>query len=384
MNSRLGTYVPIKIPGESYKAYIPALLPPDPPVQLEKHSGLLEQAATALAELNQITRTIPNLSLFTYMFVRKEALISSQIEGTQSSFSDLILFENNQQPNVVLEDIEEVSSYVKSINYGLNRIHDGFPLSLRLLREMHAILLATGRGANRLPGEFRKTQNWIGGTRPGNALFVPPSIHYLNDCVSNFESFLHDSSLPVLVKAAIAHVQFETIHPFLDGNGRVGRLLVTLLLMMDGLLEQPVLYLSLYLKENRNIYYQLLQEVRTKGAWEEWVEFFLMGILYSSKQAIRATEDINGLFKKDSEVISSMGRIKFSCEKTLEHLKKVPQVFAILLAKEMNMSVPTARNVLNSMVKMGIVDEVTGKKRDKIYLYRKYLNLLEKGTKPLN
>ena len=298
MNKRIGKYIIQKSSGESYSVYIPAKLPPEPVIELEILYPLLEKATLALAELNSINKTIPNTALFIYMYVRKEALLSSQIEGTQSSFSDLMLFEHNQKPEVSIEDVEEVSNYVKAINYGVERLKDDFPLSLRLLKEIHAILLSGCRGSIQMPGEFRRSQNWIGGTRPGNALFVPPSIDYLSDCLSDFEKFLHDKSLPVLIKAGLAHVQFETIHPFLDGNGRLGRLLITLILCANQMLDEPILYLSLYLKQNRNTYYELLQEVRESGTWETWLEFFLIGVYKSSKQAIQTAKDINNLLRK--------------------------------------------------------------------------------------
>ena len=382
MKSRIGTHITKKVAGESYKAYIPALLPPDPPITIDKLSGLLEKAAVNLAKLNQMAKNIPNTPLFMYMYVRKEALLSSQIEGTQSSFSDLILFEHDQMPTVSIEDVEEVSNYVKALKHGLKRINGDFPLSLRLLREIHSILLSGGRGSNKLPGEFRASQNWIGGTRPGNALFVPPPVEHLQDCLANFEQFLHNDTLPILIKAAIAHVQFETIHPFLDGNGRLGRLLITLLLVEGGLLDEPILYLSLYLKQNRSTYYDLLQEVRTHGTWETWIEFFLTAVLHSSKQAIKTAIDVNTLFEEDNKKIESLGRAKFSCQKVLEHLKQLPQMSVPLLAKELNISAPTARSSLNHMVELNILHEDTGKQRDKVYVYKKYLEILEYGAEP--
>lgn len=226
MNSRIGTYITQKTPGESYQAYLPPKLPLEPPVDLFQLYPHLEKATLALAELNSIHKTLPNTALFIYMYVRKEALLSSQIEGTQSSFSDLMLFEHHQKPEVSLEDVEEVSNYVKAIQYGFQRLKEGFPLSFRLLKEIHGVLLSGGRGCTQLPGEIKRSQNWIGGTRPGNALFVPPPAEHLGDYLSNFEHFLHDERFPVLIKAGIAHVQFETIHPFLDGNGRLRRALI--------------------------------------------------------------------------------------------------------------------------------------------------------------
>lgn len=380
MNQRVGTYILQKVAGESYKAYVPPKLPPLPPVDLAKLYPKLEKATLALAELNSIHKTIPNTALFIYMYVRKEALLSSQIEGTQSSFSDLMLFEHHQKTEVSLEDVEEVSNYVKAIHYGLNRLRSDFPLSLRLLKEIHGVLLSGGRGSRHLPGEFRTSQNWIGGTRPGNALFVPPPVDHLTQCLRDFENFLHDESLPVLIKAGLAHVQFESIHPFLDGNGRLGRLLITLLLCINGMLDEPILYLSLYLKGNRHTYYKLLQEVREYGTWETWLEFFLTGVYQSSKQAIQTAQQINKLFEVDLEKISYLGRARFSCEQTMEYMKRLPQVTVPLLAKELKMSAPTARSALGHMTSIGILEEMSGKKRDKVYVYRKYLNILEEGV----
>lgn len=384
MNQRIGTYITKKVTKESYKAYVPPKLPPKPPIDLVKLYPNLEKAGLALAELNSIHKTIPNTSLFIYMYVRKEALLSSQIEGTQSSFSDLMLFEHHQKPEVSLEDVEEVSNYVKALQYGLGRLKDNFPLSLRLLKEIHGVMLSGSRGSSKLPGEFRRSQNWIGGTRPGNALFVPPPVEVLDQCLSDFENFLHNENLPALIKAGLAHVQFETIHPFLEGNGRLGRLLITLLLCTCNMLDEPILYLSLYLKQNRHIYYELLQEVRIHGTWETWLEFFLKAVYTSAKQAIQTAQQINDLFKKDLEKISKLGRARFSCEQTLEYMKRLPQVTAPLLAKELQMSSPTARSALNHITSIGILEEISGKKRDKIYVYRKYLDILEDGAEPFS
>lgn len=384
MNQRIGRYITKKITEESYKAYVPPKLPSEPSLDLTRLYPHLEKAMLALAELNSIHKIIPNTSLFIYMYVRKEALLSSQIEGTQSSFSDLMLFEHHQKPEVSLEDVEEVCNYVKAMSYGLQRLKEEFPLSLRLLKEIHAVLLSGGRGSSKLPGEFRRSQNWIGGTRPGNALFNPPPVDHLDQCLNDFENFLHDESLPILIKAGLAHVQFETIHPFLDGNGRIGRLLITLLLCANSMLDEPILYMSLYLKQNRYTYYELLQEVRTNGTWETWLEFFLQGVYASAKQAIKTAQQINTLFEQDLQKISTLGRAKFSCEQTLEYMKRLPQVTVPLLAQELRMTAPTARSALNQMVSIGVLIEASGKKRDKVYVYRKYLDILEEGAAPFS
>lgn len=378
----VGKFISQNIGGESYKAYIPKKLPPEPPVDLTSLYPALERATQALTELNSMSKAIPNTSLFVYMYVRKEALLSSQIEGTQSSFSDLMLFEHNQKTEVSLDDVEEVSNYVKAINYGLERLKADFPLSLHLLREIHGVLLSGGRGSGKLPGEFRRSQNWIGGTRPGNALYVPPTVEYLDKCLSDFENFLHDTTLSVLIKAALAHVQFETIHPFLDGNGRLGRLLITLLLCEYGMLDEPVLYLSLYIKQNRHDYYNLLQEVRINGTWETWIEFFLEGVYVSAKQALQTAIEINSLFTDDLAKIKTLGRARFTCEQTLEYLKRLPKVSVPHLANALGLSAPTVRSSLNHMIHLGILEEVTAMKRDKVYVYKRYLSILEEGAEP--
>ena len=379
MKKRIGNYIIKKIPGESYKCYIPPLLPFTPKIDLGQFYTQLEKANLVLSELNQVSKFIPNVTLFIYMNVRKEALLSSQIEGTQSSFSDLILFENKQKTEIDIDDVKEVSNYVKAMNHGLKRLASGFPLSLRLFKEIHKILLSGSRGGNKLAGEFRNSQNWIGGTRPGNALFVPPPPENLLDCLSNLEKFIHEDGSPLLIKAAIAHLQFETIHPFLDGNGRLGRILIGLILVDGKIIDEPILYLSLYLKKNRQKYYDLLQEVRNRGNWEVWIEFFLQGIVESGKDAIKSAKDINNLFTKDLAKIANLGRVRFSCQMIFEYLKMLPQVTVPLVAKKLKMSAPTARSALIKMVEVGILKEISGKKRDRIYVYRKYLDILEEG-----
>lgn len=383
MNKRLGIYITKKEAGEVYKAYVPPILPPNPSIDLEKIYEPLEKATLALAELNAISKSIPNPSLFIYMYVRKEALLSSQIEGTQSSFSDLMLFEHDQKTSVSIDDVEEVSNYVKAVMYALQRVKSGLPISLRLIKEAHRILLSGTRGSRKSPGQFRRLQNWIGGTKPSNALFVPPPVEMLNDCLANLEKFIHDKTLPVLVKAGLVHAQFETIHPFLDGNGRIGRLLIILLLCDGGLLSEPILYLSLYLKQHRQVYYSLLQEVRTDGSWETWLEFFLKGVASSSKQAVATINDINDLFFRDQKKIATLGRARYSGEKIFEYLKLLPQVTVPFLAKEIEMSQPTVRSALNHMVSLDILEVVDTKKRNKVYVYKEYFSLLEKGTDPI-
>src|ERR1700736_5610014 len=291
-HSRLGTYVSTTTAGETVKDFLPQPLSPGPPVDLSGLYQQLDRANQALGRLDCLTTLLPDTRLFLYLYVRKEALLSSQIEGTKSSFSDLLLFENEAVPGVPIDDVEEVSNYVAAVQHGLRRIKGGFPLSLRLIREIHAILLRGARGANKTPGEFRRSQNWIGGSRPGNAAFVPPPAYRMMECLDRFEHFLQDEkyNLPVLVEAGLIHVQFETIHPFLDGNGRLGRLLITLLLCAEGILQEPLLYLSLYFKQHREGYYDLLQRVRTEGDWESWLHFFLTGVYETANQAFTTSD----------------------------------------------------------------------------------------------
>lgn len=250
-NQGLGRYVVNSYGNEPVRAFVPTPLPPVPPVRLDGLQQRLEQANQALGRLDGLASILPDLSLFIYTYVRKEAVLSSQIEGTQSSLSDLLMFENDEAPGVPISDVQEVSNYVAAMNHGLQRLRGGFPLSLRLIREIHQILLSGGRGSGKQPGEFRTSQNWIGGTRPGNAAFVPPPPDMVPDCMGKLELFFHEErpDLPLLIKAGLVHVQFETIHPFLDGNGRLGRLLITFLLCAQDVIREPILYLSLYFKK---------------------------------------------------------------------------------------------------------------------------------------
>lgn len=383
--TRLGSFIETSAVGETVRAFLPPPLPPDRPVDLASMVKLLDKATSALGRLDGVTAILPAPPLFIFMYVRKEALLSSQIEGTQSSLSDLLLFENDEHPLVPLDDVEEVSSYVKALNYGLERLRGGFPLSLRLIRDIHEVLLRTGRGSSKQPGEFRRSQNWIGGTRPGNAMFVPPPPERVIDCLGDMEAFLHASSpqLPLLVKAALVHVQFETIHPFLDGNGRLGRLLITFLLCAEGALREPIFYLSLYFKANRQKYYELLQGVRENGDWEAWVAFFLTGVIETANQATDTARRLLELFERDRHRISGLGRPTSSALRVHELLQRRPLISAQAGAKELQLSEPTVQKSLNHLADLDIVREVTGKKRRRIYSYDAYLQLLNEGTAPL-
>src|SRR6185437_3697027 len=298
---------------EKVQAFIPKPLPPAPPLNIG--ADLREQldgALLALGRLDSVTTLLPDTRLFLYMYIRKEAVLSSQIEGTQSSLSDLLLFEADEAPGVPLDDVGEVSNYVAAMDHGLQRIRGNFPLSNRLIREIHGILLGSGRGSTKEPGEFRRSQNWIGGTRPGNAAFVPPPAGTVADCMGQRELWLHDQTpsgrTPPLLKAALAHVQFETIHPFLDGNGRVGRLLITLLLCVEGVLSEPLLYLSLYFKEHRPEYYALLDSVRRDGNWEAWLSFFTRGVRETAAAAVGTAQRLVQRAQTDAQSIQAIKR----------------------------------------------------------------------------
>lgn len=388
MGDPSGTYILTSSVGEEVRAFVPDPLPPSPELDLTSDDrDLIERANRALGRLDGVTTLLPDTQLFLYLYVRKEAVLSSQIEGTQSSMSDLLLYENEEVPGVPMDDVVEVSNYVAALNHGLERLEEGFPLSLRLIREIHGILLREGRGSEKDPGEFRRTQNWFGGDRPGNATHVPPPPHKVMDCMGPLEKFLHDDPvrMPTLLKAGLAHVQFETIHPFLDGNGRVGRLLITLLLCEEGALSEPILYLSLYLKTHRDRYYALLQKVREDGAWEEWLRFFLQGVQETSNQAFDAARSILELFKSDRSTIrDNLGQAADSSLRVHEHLQENPIVTTARVNDAMAISRPTITSALDNLQELGIVREMTGKDRYRVYAYDDYLNILDEGTEPLS
>lgn len=384
-SARIGRYV--KGPsagGEGYKAYVPAPLPFQPPVDMEGLYPLLDKANTAIGRLDGMSMVLPDPSLFLYMYVRKEAVLSSQIEGTQSSLSDLLLFEMQEVPGAPVDDAAEVSSYVSALDYGMARLKE-LPLSLRLMREIHAVLMDNARGGDKAPGEFRTSQNWIGGTRPGNAKFVPPPHEHLMECLDNFEKFLHDESIkyPALIKAAIAHVQFETIHPFLDGNGRLGRLLITFILCTEGILKEPLLYLSLYLKANRDTYYDHLQSVRETGDWESWLEFFLTGVIETATQATETAQAVLHLFEEDHARIKSSGKSTAGILTIHTWLQRHPISNTTRIKDECHVSLPTVLRTMTTLEELGIVKEVTGKERHKVFVYHRYLDILNQGTEPL-
>jgi Fic family protein len=380
-----GQYVVTHVAGEAVQAYVPAPLPPHPAVDLARLHGRIDRADHAVGRLDGLSSMVPDANLLLYSYVRKEAVLSSQIEGTQSSLFELLLFENRATPGAPIDDVAEVSNYVAAMRHGLRRLRGGFPLSLRLLRGMHAVLLKGGRGSNQTPGEFRRSQNWIGGTRPGNAVFVPPPPDRLMECLDPFEKFLHDESesLPLLVQLGLIHVQFESIHPFLDGNGRLGRLLITLLLCEKKALRQPLLYLSLYFKTHRAYYYELLQKVRTQGAWEEWLAFFLEGIETTAGDVTQAIKRSIALFAADRKKIVVLGRASSSALRVQEYMQKRPIASIGSMSKALKLSVPTVTAALQHLADIGIVREITGGRRNRVFSYPRYLAMLEAGTEPI-
>lgn len=366
---------------DGFSAFIPARLPPVPPLELTGElRDLLEHASISLGRLDGVSASLDPDRLL-YIYVRKEAVLSSQIEGTQSTLSDLLQFEAGGAPGMPLDDIREVSRYVGALHHGFELLRRGLPVSLRLLRELHRVLMHEGRGSARAPGDFRRSQNWIGGSRPGNARFVPPPPHEMMIALDNLERFIHDQPerTPPLLKAGLAHAQFETIHPFLDGNGRVGRLLVTLLLCAEGALAQPFLYLSLYFKENRAEYYDLLQRVRTHGDWEAWMRFFLTGVAEVSAQATATTRGLLALFENDRNRIM-LRRGSGSVLTMFEYLRGRVITSIPRAAKDLMLTQPTVTTALRRLEEMEIVREISGRPRSRVYVYQAQLELLNQGV----
>ncbi len=378
-----GEFVVKQTGDEVVRAFVPLPLPPKPPLSIDYSlREAIDQALLSLGRLDSIATLLPDIDLFLYMYIRKEAVLSSQIEGTQTSLSDLLLFELKEAPGVPLDDIVEVSNYVAAMNHGLKRLSEGFPLSNRLIRDVHGILLSRGRGSDKSPGEFRCDQNWIGGTRPGNAIYVPPPPERVAEGMSALEKFLHDipERTPILVKAALSHVQFETIHPFSDGNGRIGRLLITLLLCHEGVLRQPLLYLSLYFKQHRPQYFDLLMKVRQEGDWEGWLRFFVDGVREMAEGAVATARRLNDMVEEDRRRIRDLGRKASSALRIHEVLQGRPIAHIPFLSNKTKISTPTVTSVLDALQKIGIVKEITGRKRNRLYTYEKCLDILRQGT----
>lgn len=378
-----GRYDILKLGGEEVRAFIPNKLPLKQPLQIDAElARKLDNALVSLGRLDSISEILPDSSLFLYMYVRKEAVLSSMIEGTQSSISDLLVYELEGIPGVPIDDAMEVSNYVKALEYGVKRIDEGFPVSSRLFKEIHNILLSKGRGSTKEPGQYRTSQNWIGGTRPGNAVFVPPPPNMVESCMGNLEKFIHDmkSVTPVLLKAAISHVQFETIHPFLDGNGRLGRLLISLLLYENKVLQKPLLYLSLYFKIHRQTYYEHLTNVRINGDWEKWIDFFADAVIHTSNQAVNTAKNLIALINDHEAKVNSMGRASSTALVVYRCFVKQPVLNANAIQTQTSLNAATIHSSLENLIKLGILEEVSQKKRNKIFAYKEYINILNEGT----
>lgn len=362
---------------ERVRAFIPAALPPVPPLVIDAPlASALVEAGIALGRLDSLD-LMPETNLFLYQYIRKEAVLSSRIEGTQSTLDDLLAFEDEDVPGVPLDDVAEVSNYVAAMEHGQRRLGEGFPLSARLLREVHAVLLRSGRGQGKEPGEFKRTQNWIGGTRPGNAAFVPTPPHETGRCIGELEQFIHaQEGLHVLLRAGLAHVQFETIHPFLDGNGRIGRMLVTLMLLDAGVLKAPTLYLSLFLKTFREEYYRLLQLVREHGAWEEWLAFFLEGVRLTAMDAVQAAERVKAVYQADRERIRASRKATLAVLSTHDAMLTRQMASPKRLVSLTGLTLPTVLSALRSLQDLGIVQETTGRQRNTRYAYKATARIL--------
>jgi len=374
-----GRYVSVSTAGEPFEAFVPAPLPPQPPlVWSPALRRRFDAALVALGRLDAVTALLPNAALLLYSFVRKEAVLSSQIEGTQSSLADLLLYEIDEQPGVPVEDAREVSRCVAALERGLKKLRGGLPLCTRLLCEMHKVLLTHPGGRGKTPGEVRRTQVWIGGTRPGNAAFVPPPAAAVPDCLRQFERFLDDEPEPTppLIKAALAHVQFETIHPFLDGNGRIGRLLIVLQLVADGVLREPMLYPSLFFKTHRALYYDLLNGVRLRGDWERWLDFFAEGIEVSATQAVATANALLALVNADRDRIAGLGRATASALKVHQALQRQPIATSAALVRATGLTAATVNKSLAHLQGIGIVAEVTNRQRGRVFSYHRYVGEL--------
>jgi Fic family protein len=384
MTRSTGRYEHSLAGSEWVSAFVPFPLPPrEPPIAIDGRTGeKLREAERALARLDLAGAMVPSLDWFLYAFVRKEAVISSQIEGTQATLIDLLAFE--AEPEAAADaEVEEVCNFIEALNYARAELarSDGLPLSMRLLHEAHRRLMRGARGANKQPGEVRRSQNWIGGRRPGNAVFVPPPPQLLPDLLGDLESYLHaDDGLPPLVRAGLAHVQFETIHPYLDGNGRIGRLLIALLLEHWRLLRVPLLYLSLFFKRHREDYYRRLDAVRTEGDWEGWIAFFLDGVTTVADEATASARELFALVTEDRARVLAQDTSSVSAARLFELLPKHPIVTVGATMALIGTSKPTATRAIETLVGAGVLVETTGRKRDRRFVYQGYIDRLRVGT----
>jgi Fic family protein len=387
-----GSYERTKVGGEDVFAFVPLALPPaNPPLEITPTlERRLRAAEEALIRLELAGEMVPSLDWFIYAFVRKEAVVSSQIEGTQATLVDLLTFEAQGDATDKADavdpptaDVEEICNYLEALSYSRTELANprGLPLSMRLLNETHQRLMRGVRGAEKLPGEVRRSQNWIGGSRPGNAMYVPPPPQALGEVLGAFEKYLHaDDTLPPLVRAGLMHVQFETIHPYLDGNGRIGRLLVTLLLDHWKLLTKPLLYLSLFFKRHREDYYRRLNAVRVDGDWEGWLDFFLDGVATIADEAVVSARDLFALVAEDRARVLSNEGVSIGALRLFELLPRHPIVTVASAMKMLDTTKPTAGRAVDLLVGAGVLVEMTGKRRDRSYAYRAYLDRLKVGT----
>lgn len=362
-----------------YEAFIPNPLPPNPPLELDDDLlGLLSSADIALGRLDGIVKVIPDPDFFVAMYVRREAVLSSQIEGTQSTLEDLLEVELEPERVARLGDVEDIVNYVSAMNYGLERL-DSLPLSLRLIREIHDELLQGVRGSHATPGEFRTTQNWIGppGATLRTASFVPPPVPDMREALSDFDKFLHsEGERPVLIDVGLTHAQFESIHPFLDGNGRVGRLLITFFLVHRGVLRQPMLYLSYFFKLHRTEYYDRLTAVRRRGDWEGWLRFFLQGVVTTANEAVETAEQIFDLRERHRSLIIESGAGSNGLL-LLSNLFKQPLTNVSRVADLLDVTFPTANRLVSRFEELGLLKELTGQRRSRVFRYEPYLRLFE-------
>ena len=378
-----GRFEPSVAHGMTCQGFVPAPLPPVP--SLEWSVALpekLDQAHLALGRLDSLTTLLPDAAMFLYSYVRKEAVLSSQIEGTQSSLADLLMFEEDAAPGVPIDDVTEVSCYVAALEHGMARLAQGLPLSSRLICELHARLMQSGRGAGKSPGQYRRIQNWVGGPSPNAASLVPAPPQHVAQCITELENFLNDvpARHAPLVKAALSHVQFETIHPFLDGNGRVGRLLIPLVLLSEKVLQQPLLYLSLFFKVHRSRYYELLTRVRTHGDWEAWLDFFLDAVRLCAAQAVDTARSINQLLGRDRLRVAALGRTAASATLVFETLARRPVRSVTSICIETKQSPVTVNTALLRLEQTGMVREMTGKRRGRVFGYSAFLDTLNRDA----
>ena len=386
MERATGRYQSTTVGGEEVSAFVPYTLPPaGPPLVLDEAALALHQRAEqALARLDLASGMVPSLEWFIYAFVRKEAVVSSQIEGTQCTLIDLLTFESQTKTGLAGDaDVQEVCNYLEALTYARQQLSSdsGLPISQRLLNATHGLLMSGVRGAHNQPGEIRRSQNWVGGSRPGNAAFVPPPPHLLGELLADFEAYIHaESELPPLVRAGLLHVQFETIHPYLDGNGRIGRLLVTLLLEHYGVLPSPLLYLSLFFKRHREEYYRRLAAVRIDGDWEGWVAFFLEAVATIADEATTAARDISRIVGRDRQRVLDAKSSTVMAARLFEQLPQHPIVTIARVTSLLETTKPTANKAVTALVDASVLVETTGRKRDRHFSYEAYLEVLRAGT----